>query len=110
MRARLLATAAVLACACSGALASAASRAKAPPAIVIDKMAFGPAPKSLRVGQTVTWENRDMFQHSATERGGGFDLVLKPHARGQTKLTRPGRVTVYCRYHPGMTLTLDVAK
>lgn len=92
-------------------IGTAAAAAGPPPAtVVIDKMAFGAAPAGLRVGQTIVWDNRDMFQHSATDKAGGFDLVLKPGAKGRTRLTRPGKVVVYCRYHPGMTLTLAVAK
>lgn len=89
-----------------------ASAAPPPPpvTVVIEKMAFGPAPRGLRVGQTLVWDNRDIFQHTATDRAGGFDLVLKPRTKGRTTLTRAGKVAVYCRYHPGMTLTLDVAK
>jgi plastocyanin len=100
-------TSAVLAAILIGTAATAA-----PPTatIVIDKKAFGPAPTGLRVGQTLVWDNRDYLQHSATDKAGGFDLVLKPHSKGQMKLTRAGKITVYCRYHPGMTLTLDVVK
>jgi len=90
--------------------AAPAAPASAPATVVIDKMAFGPAPQGLRVGQTIVWDNRDLFQHSATDRAGAFDLVLKPGAKGRTTLTRAGKVEVYCRYHPGMTLTLQVAK
>jgi len=107
MRARRswLAAGAVAACVWAGPAAAAPVAT-----IVIDKMAFGPAPKGLRVGQVVAWDNRDVLQHTATARGGGFDLMLKPGGKGQTKLKRAGRIAVYCRYHPGMTLMLNVAK
>ena len=77
--------------------------------VVLAKMAFGPAPP-LHVGDVVEWRNDDMFQHTATARDGSFDLVLRPGARARVQLRKAGSVAVYCRYHPGMTLTLNVAK
>ena len=68
--------------------------------IVIDKLAFGPAPGGLHAGDTVEWVNRDIFQHSVT--GKGFDLDLKPGARGRLVLRVAGTVSYSCRYHPGM--------
>lgn len=112
MRRRLAAVAPAIAGAIlvAGGGASLAASTNTPTVIVIDKMAFGPAPSDLRVGQTVVWENRDIFEHTATDRGGGFDVTLPPGAKARVTLARPGRIVVYCRYHPGMTMTLSVAK
>jgi plastocyanin len=70
--------------------------------IVVDKLAFGPAPTGLRVGDTVQWVNRDIFQHSATAVGGAFDVELKPGATGKVVLKHAGAIDYVCRYHPGM--------
>ena len=90
---------------------SAAAR-KGPPAkvqvIVVKNLAFGPAPAGLRVGQTVEWDNQDIFQHSATAKDGSFNVELPPHSRGRVVLRRAGKIAYYCRYHPGMTGVLDV--
>jgi len=93
-------------------LATGASAAAGQPAktITIDKLAFAPAPAALRVGDTVVWSNRDMFQHSATARDGSFDLNLKPGASARVRLTRPGVIRYYCRFHPGMTGELRVLR
>lgn len=104
------ATSLVLAAVLIGTAAAAPPPPPPPATVVLEKMGFGPAPKGLRVGQTIVWDNRDYLQHSATDRAGGFDVILKPHTKGETKLTHAGKINVYCRYHPGMTLTLDVAK
>ena len=75
--------------------------------IVIANMAFGAVPPALAVGDTIEWVNQDIFEHTATARDGAFDVDLKPHDRAHTKVRRTSEV--YCRFHPGMTLTLAVA-
>jgi plastocyanin len=77
--------------------------------VVLDKMAFGPAPPGLRVGDVIEWRNQDLFQHSATARDRSFDIVLRPGGRARVTLRKPGAVQVYCRYHPAMKLALSVA-
>jgi plastocyanin len=71
--------------------------------IVVDALVFGPAPQDLRAGDSVRWVNRDIFEHSATAKDGAFDVDLKPGASGEAVMTRPGVVSYYCRFHPGMT-------
>ena len=78
--------------------------------ITINNMTFGPAPKHLKVGDTINWKNEDIFRHTATDRNGAFDLILKPGSEATVTLKRAGQFKVYCRYHPGMTLQLSVAK
>ena len=84
--------------------------AKAPVVIVIDKMAFGPAPAGLHVGDTVQWANHDIFLHSATATDHSFDLQLKPGATGQIVLTHAGTIGYTCKYHPAMKGRLVVQK
>jgi plastocyanin len=100
-----------LAATLAGALALAGCGKPAPAtyAVTISNMAFGAAPATLRVGDSIEWVNADIFQHSATARDGGFDVELAPKAHALTVLTRPGRIQFYCRYHPGMTGALAVA-
>jgi len=76
--------------------------------IVMDNLRFGPVPADLRVGDTIIWRNRDMFQHTATARNGSFDVDLPAGKTGSTKMTKPGTILFYCRYHPGMTGRLIV--
>ena len=85
--------------------------AAAPPAthtVIIDKMKFGALPANVRAGDTILWVNRDMFRHTATTRGPGFDLDLPAGAKGKTIVRKAGRFKIYCRYHPGMTGMLSV--
>ncbi|HEY1752719.1 MAG TPA: cupredoxin domain-containing protein [Caulobacteraceae bacterium] len=76
--------------------------------IVVDKMAFGPAPVDLHVGDTVQWVNRDMFQHSATSKTGDFDVELPPGVTGSAVMKQGGTILYNCRYHPDMKGQLSV--
>lgn len=78
--------------------------------ITIANMRFGAAPKQLRIGDTVTWKNMDFLRHTATARNGAFDLKLAPGAQATITLQTTGHLAVFCRYHPGMTLVLNVIR
>jgi len=78
--------------------------------IVMDKMKFGPAPTGLHVGDTIIWVNHDLFRHTATARNGAFDVDLARNATARTVLRTAGSLPFYCRFHPGMTGTLTVAR
>lgn len=76
--------------------------------IVIDKMAFGATPPGIKVGDTVTWTNRDVVRHTATARNGVFDVDLPPGASGSAVMGRAGAIPYYCRYHPAMRAQISV--
>ena len=77
--------------------------------IEIKDIAFGPAPRHQKVGDTIVWRNNDMFRHTATAKP-GFDLHLAPGAEGEVTLQKSGVLNVICRYHPNMTMRLAVEK
>jgi hypothetical protein len=52
----------------------------------------------------------NIFLHSATARDHSFDVELKPGAHRWTIIHKAGTFQFACRYHPGMTGTLVVAK
>lgn len=76
--------------------------------VVIDQMKYAPVPP-LKVGDTVVFENKDMFRHTVTASNNSFNIDLMPGARGSLHINSPGRATFYCKYHPGMRGTM-VAK
>jgi plastocyanin len=76
--------------------------------VVIEKRKFGAVPANLRVGDRITWVNKDMFQHTATAKDKSFDLDLKPGASGTVVVRKAGAISVICRYHPGMRAMLKV--
>jgi plastocyanin len=107
---------AVLAAALTAAIAAAA----APPAqaapqkaktftIVIDSLAFKPAPSRVHVGDTIVWVNKDILRHSATAADKRFDVDLPPGKSGRAVMTKAGTVTYVCKFHPGMTGKIVVA-
>jgi len=92
------------------ATAEAAGAAPRTHVVVIDQMRFGPVPQGVRAGDTIRWINRDIFRHTATARNGSFSIDLAPRAQGRTVVAKAGKIPFYCKYHPGMTAVLGVAK
>lgn len=76
--------------------------------VVIDKLAYGPIPSNLRVGDTILWLNRDIFRHSVTDRG-HFNLDLAAGGQGRMTLGKAGVFPFTCKYHPGMKGVLRVS-
>lgn len=76
--------------------------------IVIDKMRFGPVPQQLHKGDIIVWDNRDLFRHSATVRG-GFDVDLPAGKKVRMSLTAVGSFGFVCKFHPGMRGVLKVS-
>jgi plastocyanin len=77
--------------------------------IVIDKLAFVPAPGGLHVNDIVEWSNSDILRHTATATDGSFDIDLPAGATGRTIMKQAGVVNYVCRFHPGMKGLLEVA-
>jgi plastocyanin len=69
--------------------------------VVIDQMKYGPIPP-LKVGDTVTFVNKDMFRHTVTASNNSFSLDLLPGKRGDLHINSAGYAAFYCKYHPGM--------
>lgn len=70
--------------------------------IVIDAMRFGAPPAGLRVGDTIEWVNRDLFDHTVTARDKSFNVILPSNTKRRMVLRRAGSFAFYCIYHPGM--------
>jgi plastocyanin len=77
--------------------------------IVIDKMKFGTLPTTVRAGDIIVWDNRDMFRHSATAKG-AFDIDLPAGKVVKVRMTKSGSFAFICKYHPGMKGVLKVGK
>ncbi len=70
---------------------------------------ISPAVVSAKVGDTIEWVNKDVFAHTATAKNGDFDVTLQPNESGSFVLKKAGNVDYYCRFHPNMKATLDIA-
>jgi plastocyanin len=88
------------------------ARSPTPPqkyTVVMANMSYGKLPGSVKVGDTITWINRDTVPHTATARDKSFDVRV---GQGQTVsmvVKKAGSVAFYCIYHPAMRGTLAVA-
>jgi len=70
---------------------------------------YEPDPIRARIGQTITWTNRDTDPHDITAENGAFDSG--PVASGGTfrwKALRPGTYRYFCTLHPEMHGTIIV--
>ncbi len=75
--------------------------------VTIDKMKFGALPADVKAGDTILWDNRDLFRHTATAKDGSFNVDLPAGAKGKTVVRK---VAFTCKYHPGMRGALKGAK
>ena len=78
--------------------------------VTIEKMKFGALPADVRAGDTIIWDNRDMFQHTATAKDRSFNVDLPAGAKGKTVVRKAGAIAFTCKYHPGMRGVLKVAR
>src|SRR5215203_3761021 len=69
--------------------------------------AFSPGSVEIRVGDTVTWTNRDSVEHNATD--GSFDTgLLRQGESASIRFDAPGTYAFLCEPHPSMTGTVVV--
>ena len=77
--------------------------------IEIEDFQFVPAVLEVKVGDTITWVNRDYAPHTATAEDDSWDtgnLEFKEKAR--IKVSAKTATEYYCRYHPNMKASLII--
>ena len=78
-------------------------------AVAMDGVSFAPEQLIVRVGETVTWTNKDPFPHNVTSSTGAFKSGdIAPDAQWSFRATEAGRFPYTCTLHPGMNGTLIV--
>ena len=77
--------------------------------ITMENLVISPAEASAKVGDTIEWINKDIFVHTATARNGDWDLTMSPKSTVTLVLKKAGLIDYYCRFHPNMRATLEVA-
>lgn len=105
---RLSGAAALLICT----LAAATARPPVAPqkhVVVMANMSFGKLPAGVKVGDTITWVNRDTVPHTATARDKSFDVRVQQGQSVSMVVKKAGSIAFYCIYHPAMRGTLAVA-
>src|SRR3981081_2454094 len=77
--------------------------------ITMENLVISPAQATAKVGDTIEWINKDIFAHTATARNGDFDVAMPPKKTVTLVLKKAGAIEYYCRFHPNMKATLNVA-
>src|ERR1700743_349587 len=76
--------------------------------ISMENLIIAPSETTAKVGDTIEWNNKDIFAHTATARNGDFDVTLAPKKTATLVLKKAGTVDYFCRFHPNMKATLVV--
>src|SRR4051812_6320803 len=103
-----------LAFAIAFAMVSVASLSAEPPkppiTVTIAGMAYSAPQLSARVGDTVEWFNKDVVDHTSTEKNAAlWNVSIAPGKSAKVVMTKPGTYEYFCRYHSNMTARLMVA-
>jgi plastocyanin len=69
---------------------------------------FAPNTVELKVGETVTFVDKDEIAHTATAEGIFDSGTLRQGARFAFKATKAGTFSYVCIFHPGMTGRINV--
>ena len=81
--------------------------------VVIEGMQFKPATLTIRPGDSVTWINKDIVDHTATTPAAAkqpFDSrMIKAGKSWKRTFAAAGKHDYLCTYHPTMTGVINVA-
>ena len=107
----VLATLALLACSASAGTASPGPKPVAH-TVVIEGMQFKPATLAIRAGDSVTWINKDIVDHTATTPSSAkqaFDSrSIGVGKSWKRTFTKAGTYDYLCTYHPVMKGAIEV--
>jgi plastocyanin len=78
--------------------------------ITIQNLVFSPAEARAKVGDSITWINKDVLAHTATARNGDFDVPIAAHQTATLAIKKAGDVEYYCRFHPNMVAHLSTSQ
>ena len=77
-------------------------------AVHIDNFVFEPAQITVKVGQTVTWTNRDDIPHTVVSAGKFRSKTLDTDDKFSFTFTNAGDYKYFCSLHPHMTGMIKV--
>ena len=116
VRLSLLAAFVALAASACGSSSPASPTVAAAPDVIISILgvrgsaSFAPSPTTMRVGQTVAWQNTDTIAHDATQDAARFATatVNAGATSAPVTMSTAGTFTYHCSIHPGMIGTITV--
>jgi plastocyanin len=76
--------------------------------VVIKNFAFMPTPATINVGESVTWLNNDLFNHTVTSDTGAFDKPVAAGGNVTVSFAVAGTYAYHCSIHPTMQGTIVV--
>jgi plastocyanin len=85
-----------------------AEDAASPLAVHIDNFVFVPAQLTVKVGQTVTWTNRDDIPHTVVCAGKFRSKTMDTDGTFAFTFTAAGEYKYFCSLHPHMTGAVKV--
>ena len=78
--------------------------------VLIQDFVYDPALVAVRVGDVVTWANRDIVPHTVSAEDGSWDSGEIAPGETWSLIVSDGAGAVYfCVYHPGMRSRLAIA-
>jgi plastocyanin len=78
--------------------------------VVIDGMRFSPQVVEVKPGDTIVWENRDMFAHNVTATGAKVSSgELAPGKSWRYKVAKGPSFDYLCTLHPVMKGRVEIA-
>jgi plastocyanin len=87
---------------------SASAVAPATVRVATGAMSFAAPKQPIKVGDTVEWVNSDIVDHTATDKGGLWNVSMAPGKSAKVVMKKAGTFDYYCRYHPNMVAKLVV--
>ena len=85
------------------------SRIPGPHTVTIDAARFEPALSVVKLGESITWINKDLVPHTATARTADFDSgTIEPGKSWTYTPKHTGDLPYFCVFHPTMTALLRV--
>lgn len=76
--------------------------------VEIKNLAFAPIEVKAKVGDTIVWDNHDVFAHTATANDKAFDVMLPPKESGSLIVKTAGTFDYFCKFHPNMKGSVTV--
>jgi len=73
-----------------------------PLAVHIDNFVFVPVQLTVKVGQTVTWTNRDDIPHTVVSDGAFKSKAMDTDEKFSYTFAKPGTYNYFCSIHPKM--------